>query len=214
MKVKICGITSLDDALAAIDAGADLLGFNFYPPSPRYVTPAECARIQSAIRNQQSAITIVGVFVNEPLLHIAEIMEQCALDFAQLHGDEPPEIIERLEGRAFKAIRPRSLDEARAAASRYAIAGQPAILLDASHPNLYGGTGQTADWPLAREIAQRHPILLAGGLTPDNVADAIRVARPWGVDVASGVESSPGRKDHRKLVRFVQAARNAIPQPA
>jgi phosphoribosylanthranilate isomerase len=210
VKVKICGLTRLDDTLAAIDAGADCLGFNFYPDSPRYIAPADCTKIQSAIRNRRSAITTVGIFVNSPAAHIEAILNECELDLAQLSGDEPGEVISLLHRRAYKAIRPRSIEEAERAADYY-ISGSidpPALLVDAAHGRLYGGTGQIADWLVARRLTQRYPLLLAGGLTPDNVAQAVREVQPWGVDVASGVESSPGKKDHRKMIEFVQAVRN------
>jgi phosphoribosylanthranilate isomerase len=241
VKIKICGITNLDDALAALDAGADVLGFNFYPQSPRYITSDACARITSAIGHRQShsacpcpafhrkaggppgalrglesAITTVGVFVNEAPAFVAGMLNQCGLDLAQLSGDEPPETVASLARRAFKAIRPRTPEEAERDAIRYAALAseQPALLLDASHPSLYGGTGRTADWSIARQISSAYPILLAGGLTPENVARAVEAVKPWGVDVASGVESAPGRKDPRKLLDFVRAARRAIAQPA
>ncbi len=216
MKIKICGITNLDDALAAIDAGADILGFNFYPKSLRYISPIDCANVQSAMANHQSAITTVGIFVNAPLTLIADVLDLCGLDLAQLSGDEPPEAVTLLWGRAFKAIRPRTLVAADYDADRYTplASEQPALLLDASQPGLYGGTGRRADWSIARQIAASYPILLAGGLTPDNVAKALQAVNPWGVDVASGVESSPGKKDRRKMIGFVHAARSAVIQSA
>jgi phosphoribosylanthranilate isomerase len=206
MHVKICGLTNLEDALAAIESGADLLGFNFYAKSPRYITSDACARIQSTIHNRQSKIKTVGVFVNEPPERVAAILEHCGLDLAQLHGDEPPEALAALKGRAFKAFRGVGARHA-----GYAVMGPgaPAFLIDAYSANAYGGTGQTADWPAARAIAAQYPLLLAGGLTPDNVADAIAQVRPWGVDVASGVEAAPGRKDHAKMRTFIQSARGA-----
>jgi phosphoribosylanthranilate isomerase len=205
MRIKICGITNLEDALAAIDSGADFLGFNFYPKSPRYLTPEHCAQIQSAIRNHQSAIHTVGIFVNESHEHVAAILDQCGLDLAQLHGEETPEVIAALSGRAFKAFRgigERHAEFARARSS-------PAFLIDAYSPTHYGGTGHTADWSAARPLAQQYPLFLAGGLTPDNVADAIAQVQPWGVDVASGVESAPGVKDHMKVKLFVEKAKGA-----
>ncbi|HLF25102.1 MAG TPA: phosphoribosylanthranilate isomerase [Anaerolineae bacterium] len=216
MKIKICGVTNLDDALAAIDAGADCLGFNFYLHSPRYLSPAECARIHSAFSIQHSAIQTIGIFVNAPITFITETLDACGLDLAQLSGDEPPEMLAELRGRAYKAIRPRALEEAEHEASRYTpfASGQPALLVDASHPKLYGGTGQTADWSLARNLARTYTVLLAGGLRPDNVAEAMRAVEPWGVDVASGVESAPGKKDRRKMIEFVRAARRAVAQLA
>ncbi len=205
--VKICGITTLNDALAAIEAGADMLGFNFYPQSPRYIPPADCARIVSLIPNHQSLITLVGVFVNSPLAEVKAILDDCGLHLAQLHGDEPPEFLEALEGRAFKGLRPATLEQAQADARCFARRGAPALLVDACRPGAYGGTGQTGDWSLARALAEEYPILLAGGLTPENVAEAVAQVHPWGVDVASGVESNPGRKDALKMRAFVRAAK-------
>jgi phosphoribosylanthranilate isomerase len=340
MRVKICGLTNLDDALAAIEAGADMLGFIFYAKSPRAITPDACAKIISTL---QSPITIVGLFVNEPPGYIAGVLQHCGLDLAQLHGDETVETVAALQGRAYKAFRgpgerhaefaaaripspPRPLSQrergsafpspkgrgARGegneemaalqplppgplshrergsefpspigrgvrgeeneemaarkpsppgplsqrergsafpsptgrgtrgegneemAARKPSPAGPlsqrergsafpsptgrgargegnegPAFLLDAHVPGSYGGTGQTADWAAARKIARHYPILLAGGLTPENVADAIAQVQPWGVDVSSGVERAPGRKDHVKVRSFVERAKRA-----
>jgi phosphoribosylanthranilate isomerase len=209
VKVKICGITNLEDAQAAIEAGADLLGFNFYPKSPRYVASGTARSIVAHIRSGRQCPTLVGVFVNSPLDEIRSIMRDVDLDLAQLHGDEPVTVVEQLGGRGFKALRPASLEDATAAAEWYAPYGpnMPVLLIDAYHKEQYGGTGHTADWSIATRIAQAYPILLAGGLTPDNVAEAIRQVKPWGVDVASGVECSPGKKDVARLRAFVQCAR-------
>ncbi len=210
VRVKICGLKTLDDALAALDAGVDLLGFNFYRTSPRYVEPAGCARILAALRSRGSTAATVGVFVNASLAEIRATLDECGLDLAQLHGDEPVELLAGLGERAFKAIRPSSPAAARASLARYGCdrrSRAPALLLDAAQPGLYGGTGQAADWGLAASLAADYPILLAGGLTPQNVAAAVRLVRPWGVDVASGVESAPGRKDRAKMFEFVAAVR-------
>jgi phosphoribosylanthranilate isomerase len=211
VRVKICGITTLDDALAAVDSGADMLGFNFYRPSPRYLAPAACASIVAALRSRAEAVEMVGVFVNVSLVEIRAILDDCGLDLAQLSGDEPVETARALGERAFKAFRPSSLDAARRDATGYACGQKraPALLLDAARPGQYGGTGQAADWDLAAHLARDYPILLAGGLSPQNVAAAVAQVRPWGVDVASGVESTPGRKDRFKMVRFVTVARQA-----
>jgi indole-3-glycerol phosphate synthase/phosphoribosylanthranilate isomerase len=232
-RVKICGITTLDDALAAIDAGADILGFNFYPKSPRYIAPQACAKIVSALASRgiettpttrhatrithcalrvthhASRITLIGVFVNSPLAEVKAILDDCGLYLAQLHGDEPPEFVEALDGRAFKGLRPATLEQARAEARRFACRAAPALLVDACRPGAYGGTGQSGDWGLARALAEEYPILLAGGLTPENVAEAVAQGQPWGVDVASGVESSPGHKDVSKMRAFGRAAKAA-----
>jgi indole-3-glycerol phosphate synthase/phosphoribosylanthranilate isomerase len=206
-RVKICGLTTPNDALAAVEAGADMLGFNFYPKSPRTIAPADCAHIVSRIPNHQSPITLVGVFVNSPLGDVRAILDDCGLDLAQIHGDEPPEFLEALEGRAFKGLRPATLEQAQTDARHYARHTAPALLVDACRPDAYGGTGQTGDWGLARALAAEYPILLAGGLTPENAAEAVAQVQPWGVDVASGVESSPGRKDARRMAAFVRAAK-------
>jgi phosphoribosylanthranilate isomerase len=210
MIVKICGITCYDDAQAAIEAGADLLGFNFYPKSPRYIDPLSAARLIVTIHRLFAPVQTVGVFVNAPLETIVTIMDECGLDLAQLHGDESPVTLAALTGRAFKALRPKdTADLAQLLKSYPPKTGLPAYLVDAYHPGKYGGTGQSADWTLARSVAGTHPILLAGGLAPENVAAAIRQVHPWGVDVASGVEASPGRKDPARLKTFIKAAKEA-----
>ena len=209
MYIKICGLTNLEDARAAVQAGADLLGFNFYRPSPRYIEPAAAAQIITALRVEsvRGAYRCVGVLVNMPLAEALALRETCGLDLLQLHGDEPVEYCRALAPFAFKALRPRSAAEAEDALVRFGAAARaepPRFLVDASHPQLYGGTGTTGDWSLGRSIAERFPILLAGGLTPVNVGAAIRAVRPWGVDVASGVERAPGLKDAGKVREFVQ----------
>lgn len=199
--IKICGIKTLTDALAAMDAGADLIGFNFYPKSPRYIDVGRCRDIMSVMRKFEH-ITYVGVFVNAPVAEIYATLETCGLSLAQLHGDETSEILNKLNGKAFKAFRgvPQSVDG-------FARHDAPALLVDASVKDAYGGTGVTADWNGAAELAKKYPLLLAGGLTPENVAEAVRQVSPWGVDVASGVESVPGVKDAGKIEAFVQAVK-------
>ncbi len=215
MKVKICGLTSLQDAQAALTAGADLLGFNFYPSSPRYLNPVSCAALVTTLRKQGCRAQLVGVFVNSTVAHIEEIMSACRLDLAQLSGDEPPDVLAALGPRAFKALRPASAADLAQSLMRFTLASPkgvphgPAWLVDAYRPGEFGGTGQAADWGLAAGLAARVPILLAGGLHPENVATAIRAVRPWGVDVASGIETAPGRKDVEKMQAFVRAARAA-----
>jgi len=208
-RVKICGITTREDAVAAIDAGADMLGFNFYPKSKRYVTPQKCARIVSFLAQYTARVKMVGIFVNATRAEIERIAHDCHLDLVQLSGDEPSEFLTDLDVEAFKGIRPSSLAEAQADAARFARSSSPALLVDAYQPGEYGGTGHTGDWALAQELATEYPILLAGGLTPDNVAAAIAQVHPWGVDVASGVESDPGKKDSDKMRAFVEAARRS-----
>lgn len=207
--VKICGIRTLDDALAAAAAGADMLGFNFYPASPRYVEPARCAHLVAELRELATGVTLVGVFVNADPAEVRRILALCGLDQAQLSGDEPPEHIAALGGRAFKAIRPAKLAAARLAAARYNRRTPPALLIDAAAGGAFGGSGQPADWTIAAALAARMPVLLAGGLKPENVAAAVTAVQPWGVDVASGVEWAPGCKDAARMAAFVRAARGA-----
>lgn len=202
-KIKICGIKTIPDALAAIAAGADLLGFNFYPKSPRYIAPEACAEITSVLREKHPAVTLVGVFVNSPADEIRATLQITGLHLAQLHGDESPEILEEIGELAFKAFRgvPGEI-------TGYIRNAAPALLVDAAVKGLYGGSGVVADWSAAAELAKQVPLLLAGGLTPENVAEAIVRVQPWGVDTASGVESIPGVKDPAKMQAFVQAVRN------
>lgn len=200
--VKICGIKTLPDALAAIETGADYLGFNFYPKSVRFIEKAACTEIALALKSKYPQIKLVGVFVNASVEEIKDILQTCQLDLAQLHGDETPEIFNQLAPHVFRAF--RGIPEK---ADGFARSEPPAFLLDASVKGVYGGSGVTADWTAAAELAKKYPLLLAGGLTPENVAEAIRRVKPWGVDVASGVESAPGKKDAGKMVEFVKNIR-------
>ena len=218
-KVKICGLTNFADAAAAIEAGADLLGFVFYEKSPRYVEVEQVQEIitqlhQAYPRNSEKPeYRTVGVFVDRPAAYIAAIMTLTGLDWAQLSGNEPVSVLEQLQRRAYKAIRPRAYKEADAEASFYAALSPrfgPRLLIDAYRPGEYGGTGLRADWEIARELARFRSILLAGGLTPDNVAEAVKQVHPWGVDVSSGVEKAPGVKDHAAIKNFVANAKNAL----
>ncbi|MBN1567112.1 MAG: phosphoribosylanthranilate isomerase [Acidobacteria bacterium] len=203
MKVKACGITSYEDAVMAVDHGVDALGFNFFPASPRYIRPADA---RSIIRRLPPFVTIVGLFVNvADAGQVSEMAHAAGVQVLQLHGDETPEYCSRLENwRLIKALRigqgmiPQNLEE-------YPVQG---FLLDSRHDSLFGGTGQSFDWSLARDIACMRPIILAGGLRPDNVGEAIRVVAPYAVDVCSGVESAPGRKDAVKLMQFMNEVRN------
>jgi phosphoribosylanthranilate isomerase len=209
VRVKICGITSVEDALAAAKAGADLLGFIFCPPSPRYVTMRRAGEIIAALRrsegerDRQQPTRTVGVFVDEELDRVREAIRECDLDYAQLHGDEPPEYVASLGGRAIKAIRVRSKGDIEQLAAYQA----EAYLLDAYHPTISGGTGQAWDWGLATAAKQYGRVIVAGGLTPDNVAEVVRQIQPYGVDVSSAVESAPGRKDIARVQQFVAAAK-------
>jgi phosphoribosylanthranilate isomerase len=219
-RVKICGLTNLDDARCAARAGADFLGFIFYPPSPRFIAPERAAAISRAIRREMgaSAPRFVGVFVGESAQFVQAVVELVGLDLAQLHGDEPPVLVQSLSPRAFKAVRPRSAAEAEAALAAYAgaaldDASLPQLLVDAYDPHHFGGTGLAADLAAARSLARRCRLLLAGGLTPETVGPAIEQVWPWGVDVSSGVEQARGRKDHALVAAFVRAVRAADAAP-
>ncbi len=199
MIVKVCGITNAEDAAAAIDAGATAIGFNFYPRSPRYIAPEQAALIPT------KGVRRVGVFVNEDRARIAEIARIAALDTAQLHGEETaadyPEHIA-----VWKAARVTP----DFSFAPYRDSAAEALLLDGPAGDLYGGGGRTFDWSLAGGPAIR--IVLAGGLDAANVAQAVSLARPWGVDACSRIESAPGKKDHGKMLAFIQAAiRAAVP---
>jgi phosphoribosylanthranilate isomerase len=203
VKVKVCGITNLGDALAAVGAGADALGFNFYARSPRYVAPVEARRIVAEL---PSSVLCVGVFVNEDSAATVERMAgESGVAAVQLHGDEPPEYCAAFGGReVIKALRVGK-DFAPGQAAAYPVGS---ILLDAYNARARGGTGETFDWTLARqtrEVVAR--LYLAGGLTPENVAGAIAAVRPYAVDVCSGVELAPGRKDATRVRAFVAAVR-------
>lgn len=211
MKIKICGITNVEDGLVAAQAGADYLGFIFYARSTRCVTVAQAQAVMAAVRRQGGARSPqgVGVFVNTPPAAVRHILYSAGLAYAQLHGDEGPAEMVMQRGRAFKALRPATLDEGLASVARFdglEAEGGPGLLVDAFHPSAYGGAGQQGDWALAAALARRAPrMLLAGGLTPDNVAAAIQTVGPWGVDVSSGVEKAPGRKDHARIAAFMAA---------
>ncbi|HTL62750.1 MAG TPA: phosphoribosylanthranilate isomerase [Nitrospira sp.] len=204
IKVKVCGITNAEDALAAVEAGADALGFIFYEKSPRYVVPAVAANI---IAELPPLLTPVGVFVNEGLATVRSIMETCRLAMAQLHGDENVSYCRELARPAMKALRLKDRGSLLALAEYQGRGGVRGFVLDTFSELAYGGTGQITDWGLAADVAKSTPILLAGGLTPENVTEAIRIVRPYGVDVSSGVESAPGKKDPAKMRAFVDAVR-------
>lgn len=203
VKVKICGITSYDDASAAVEAGADALGFVFYDKSPRFINPVRAAGIISKL---PPFIQTVGLFVNEETEQVNWTADYCGLDIVQLHGDETPEDCLELKRRVIKAFRIEkiiSIDPLEKYQD-YQVSG---YLLDAWSPDAYGGTGRTFNWELAQSAKQYGPVILAGGLTPENVAEAIRVVNPYGVDVSSGVESALGKKDAEKVREFIRAAK-------
>lgn len=214
VKVKICGLTSVADAAAAVERGADFLGFILYPKSPRYCPPATIATILRELELTQVRAVhprTVGVFVNATADEVRGVLDATGLDLAQLHGDEPPEVTAALDGRAFRALRTKPGENVMALAQPHLDLPQPPapqLLLDAYTSGAYGGTGHQADWSVAAAVAQKVPrLLLAGGLSPDNVAEAIRVVAPWGVDVSSGIEAAPGRKDHARLRDFLARVR-------
>lgn len=214
-RIKICGITNLADALAAVEAGADAVGLNFYAGSPRHVSLDEAAAIAAALPN---SIVKVGVFVNASAEEVRRHYEAAELDLLQLHGDEPPKFLAELAGLpVMRALRPTGGDTAgiREYVARCRELSVPPrlLLLDAPGGGAYGGTGERADWTAAADLCRdvgMPPVVLAGGLRPDNVAAAILAVRPAAVDVASGVESSPGRKDRTRMVDFVAAAKEAF----
>jgi phosphoribosylanthranilate isomerase len=204
VKVKVCGITNAEDAAAAVEAGADALGFIFYEKSPRYVVPAVASRI---IAELPPLVLPVGVFVNEGMATVRSIMDTCGLAMAQLHGDENASYCRELSRPAMKALRLKDRGSLLALAEYRGRGGVRGFVLDSFSEFAYGGTGHVTDWALAAEVAKSTPVLLAGGLTPDNVTEAIRTVRPYGVDVSSGVESAPGKKDHAKIRAFLEAVR-------
>lgn len=203
-KVKICGITNLEDAMAAVEAGADALGFNFYRESPRFVKSDVVKRIVAQL---PPFVTAVGVFVNEDVKIVRDWMDDCGLALAQLHGDEAAAYCDLLGRPVLKAIRLKDRGSLLAVAEYRGRARVRGFVLDAFSATSYGGTGQVADWDLAAEVARSTCVILAGGLTPENVAEAIQKVQPYGVDVSSGVESRPGKKDHKKLRAFIEAAK-------
>ncbi len=200
MIVKICGITSVDDAVVSLEAGADMLGFNFYEPSPRYIDPKRCYEIVQEIQRRKIKFISVGIFVNHHVDEVTEIIDYCCLDLAQLSGDETIESLHKLRHKGVKSIRPKNLFESNSIINTLpSRKAPPQFILDANSPGAFGGTGQLANWALARNLSTKYQIMLAGGLTPENVGQAINYVRPWGVDTASGVELSPGIKDRTKI---------------
>lgn len=200
VKIKICGITNIDDALAAAEAGAEALGFNFYKKSPRYVAPSTAREIVSQL---PPFVLPVGLFVNEREERIREIISETGMQAAQLHGDEGPEFCQCLGVRVIKAFQVKDKESLKHMA-HYRVS---AFLLDSYNDKLRGGTGVTFDWHLAVVAKTFGRIILAGGLTPENVGEAVRLVQPYAVDTASGVEKSPGIKDHAKIRKFIQEAR-------
>jgi phosphoribosylanthranilate isomerase len=201
VKVKICGVTSVAEALMAVEAGAAAIGLNFHPPSPRYLSPSEAERIASAVAD---TVCKIGVFVNAPRTEVSEIAERLGLNALQFHGDEDAEYCRNWKKPVIKAVRVTTADSI-ARAAHYPV---DFILADAYVEGLAGGTGRIARWDWVTGV-DRSRLILAGGLTPENVADAIRSVRPAAVDVASGVELAPGRKDPELVERFIANAKRA-----
>jgi phosphoribosylanthranilate isomerase len=207
MYVKVCGITQLDDALEAVRAGADAIGFNCVPSSKRYLEPARIRAITDRLRDGGAAVIRVAVVADIGAERAAALFDELGVERLQLHGDEPGAEVLALGPRAFKALR---LGDAADVARARSFPGHP-LLVDAKVGGQLGGTGHTLDWVLVEPLARVRPLILAGGLSPDNVARAVEIVQPWGVDVASGVEvaGDARRKDPEKMRRFVSAARAA-----
>jgi phosphoribosylanthranilate isomerase len=205
IRVKICGITNWNDARLSVDLGASALGFNFYPPSPRAISPADA---WSIIRRLPPFVEAVGVFVNWPPLVVDALARALRLGSVQLHGGESPKDVAELSGK-HRVIKAVQVGAGFRVASLSGYRQANALLLDGFAPGLHGGTGRPMDWQLARAARRYGRIILAGGLTPENIAEAIRVAQPYAVDVASGVEKRPGRKDPAKLRTLFAAVGSA-----
>ena len=204
MRVKICGITSVDDALAAVNAGADAIGLVFYEPSPRYVSEELAREVALAVG---PFVTVTGLFVNESQKTLERVLSRVPLQLLQFHGDELPEYCEHFSRPYMKAIRMREGVDVAQEISRFSSA--TGILLDAYRPGIPGGTGAVFDWQRVPQQAAK-PIVLAGGLTPDNVVTAIEQTACYGVDVSGGVEASPGSKDHQKIKDFIALAKEPL----
>lgn len=201
-RTKICGITNIEDARVAVAAGADALGFLLYRKSPRYVDPM---MVQQIVAQLPPFVLPVGVFVNEEIKIVRDLMDTCGLALAQLHGDESAMYCRELSRPVLKALRLKDRSTFVALAEFQAMVEVRGFVLDALSEEAYGGTGQVVDWGLARQAAQAATVILAGGLTPENVGQALRAVQPYGVDVSSGVEVTPGKKDHEKVRAFLRA---------
>jgi phosphoribosylanthranilate isomerase len=203
VRVKICGITNLEDALLAVDAGADALGFVFHAKSPRWIIPEQAAEI---IKAMPPFVLTVGLFVNAGLDFVNSTAAHCRLDRVQLHGDESPAFCAQVVRPVVKAFRIKDMASLEPIV-HYRVAG---YLLDAYSPQAYGGTGLTFNWEIAKTARQFGQIILAGGLTPENVRQAVEAAGPYAVDVSSGVEAAPGRKDPAKVREFIKNAKGFL----
>jgi phosphoribosylanthranilate isomerase len=201
IKVKICGMTQLQDAVFAVEQGADAVGFIFYKKSPRAVT---MKTVREIISKLPPLVDTVGVFVNESVDRVNKIADYCGLDLVQLHGEESPAFCRKIKRRVVKAFRVKDLQSIKQL-EKYPVSG---FLLDTFSENLHGGTGKTFDWTLALPAKKIGPVILAGGLTPRNIRQAVSQVRPYGVDVCSGVEKSPGVKDLEKVRAFLKNIRS------
>ena len=200
VKVKVCGMTSLKDALVAVEGGADAVGFIFYKKSPRSVT---MKTVREIVLELPPFVDTVGVFVDETAEQINKIADYCNLDIIQLHGNESPTFCKKIRRKVIKAFRIKDMQSVKKI-SNFQVSG---FLLDTFSENLHGGTGKVFDWNLALPAKKFGPVIMAGGLTPNNVQQAVRQIRPYGVDVCSGVESEPGIKDHKKVRAFLNNAK-------
>jgi phosphoribosylanthranilate isomerase len=207
-QIKICGITNIDDALCAAESGADAVGFIFHPASPRYIAPG---RVKEIVASLPRGITTVGVFVNCEAEEVARTVEHCGLDLIQLHGDESPEYCRRFAPeQIIKAVFPRT-PEALQTLDAYTVR---AFLVDFRDAGRYGGTGKRADWGLAASVGKTHPLILAGGLTAENIDVALAAVAPDAVDINSGIESALGIKDHGRMKRIINMIREeGLPGP-
>lgn len=202
VKVKICGITNWSDARRATEAGADFLGFNFYRESPRYISPERARRI---VRRLPTKVSAVGVFVNETEQNMLEIARTVGLKYLQLHGDESPEVVSKLR-RSFSIVKAVRVRKSFRVAQLAKFKAASAILLDGFDSHFRGGTGKTFDWSRARGTrSRRQRIFLAGGITAENARDAISIAKPYAIDVCSGIELAPGKKDPAKIKALMRA---------
>jgi len=199
VKVKVCGMTSLKDALVAVEVGADAVGFIFYKKSPRSVT---MKTVREIVLELPPFVDTVGVFVDETAEQVNKIADYCNLDIIQLHGDESPTYCKKIRRKVIKAFRIKDMQSVKKI-SNFQVSG---FLLDTFSEKLHGGTGKVFDWNLALPAKKFGPVIMAGGLTPNNVQQAVRQIRPYGVDVCSGVESEPGIKDHKKVRAFLKNA--------
>jgi len=211
-RVKICGIKNVAHALAAAEAGADFIGLVF-APSPRQVTPVQAEKISATVKQSGNTTEVVGVFVNTPASEVNKIADSCQLDWVQLSGDESWEYCSKINRPLIKAFRvslqqsPQEICDILAGGTKILTNQKHVYLLDSSIKGKYGGTGMTFNWNLARQVAEQFPVIIAGGLTPENVGKLVKLAKPWGIDVSTGVETG-GVKSVEKIRAFIRAVRS------